>query len=100
MYHRSWLEQRLAWLIVIFALVNGALYALLLPLWEGFDEPFHYAYVQELSTRSRIPVLGRSNLSREIWDSLLLVPVSQVVQRNIPVLRTFESYFSLPPSTR
>jgi len=87
-------------LIVTFALANGLLYALLLPLWEGFDEPFHYGYVQELSTCNRLPILGKSKLSQEVWQSLLLVPVSHVVQANIPAVTSFETYFELTPSAR
>ena len=81
--------------ILVFALTNGVLYALLLPLWEGFDESSHYGYVQEISVRNHIPSPSNSSLSEEIWESLLLAPVSHVVQHTIPELRTFESYFAL-----
>ena len=78
-------------LIILFALTCGVLYALLLPLWEGFDESFHYSYVQELSVHHRFPVLGQSALSKEIWDSLHLVPVSHVVQTALPMLTPFSA---------
>src|SRR6266498_3837982 len=93
---RPWL----IFLILAFALTNGVLYALLMPLWEGFDEPYHYGYVQELSVHNRLPALGTTSLSLEVWDSLLLVPVSHVVQRNIPVLMTFGEYFRSPEGER
>ena len=87
-------------LIVVYALVNGFLYALLLPLWEGFDEPFHYAYVQTLSLTGRLPVIGESSMSREVWESLTLVPASHIVERNIPGLVTFDAYFQWPQEQR
>jgi len=86
--------------IVLIALCNGVLYALLLPLWEGFDEAFHYAYVQELSVHKRLPSLGHSSLSQEVWQSFLLAPVSHVVQKKFPELRTFDSYYALPEGER
>ena len=32
-------------LLIAYGVANALLYATLLPLWEGFDEPFHYSYV-------------------------------------------------------
>ena len=32
-------------LLIAYGAANALLYATLLPLWEGFDEPFHYSYV-------------------------------------------------------
>ena len=82
-------------LLILFGALNGLLYSSLLPLWEGFDEPFHYAYVQGLSRHQRLPVLGRADLSVEVWRSLELAPASYLVARNIPGLRTFSEYFHL-----
>src|SRR5260370_91978 len=71
-----------------------------MPLWEGFDEPFHYAYVQNLSVHGQLPIQGQSNVSQEIRRSMELTPASHVVQRNIPWLTTFDRYFALPLSER
>jgi hypothetical protein len=81
--------------IVGYGLLNAILYASLVPLWEGFDEPFHYGYVQSLSNRGRLPALGRTPLSAEIWRSMELAPVSPSVQRNLPALRSFDEYRAL-----
>ncbi len=86
--------------LILFGALNGLLYSSLLPLWEGFDEPFHYAYVQDLSRHQRLPVLGRADLSAEVWRSLELAPASYLVARNIPGLRTFSEYFHLPAPER
>ena len=37
-----------------YGLLNATLYTGLLPLWEGFDEPFHYGYVQHLRERNAL----------------------------------------------
>lgn len=86
--------------LVLYGLLNAVLYSGLLPLWEGFDEPFHYGYVQSLSSHARLPTLDRTLLSDEIWASLKLAPASQVVGRNLPGLTTFSEYFQLEKSER
>ena len=86
--------------IAVFGVLNGVLYCLLLPLWEGFDEPFHFAYVQTLSVRGEVPRLGESRLSREVWESLHLAPSSYVVRRNLPFVTTFSEFDKLPPEER
>ena len=62
-------------IVLLFALVSANLYSCLLPLWEGFDEPFHYGYIQSLSVDHRVPVLNRTRISLELRQSLILTPV-------------------------
>jgi hypothetical protein len=83
-----------------FALANAILYAGLLPLWDGFDEPFHYGYVEQLWRRHSLPVLHDATLTQEIWDSFPLAPASYLVKRNVPAVIEFGEYFSLPPAAR
>ena len=71
-----------------------------MPLWEGFDEPWHYGYVQTLASGHLLPVLGRARFSEEIRQSLLLAPVSHVMQKNWPELQSFDRYFRLTPEAR
>src|ERR1700676_5219037 len=71
-------------LLIAYILVNAALYSVLLPLWEGFDEPFHFAYVQQLANGQGLPDARTARLSREVGASLLLAPASQAVQQNLP----------------
>src|SRR5689334_19097967 len=66
--------------VVLFGVLNAAAYSLLLPLWEGFDETYHYGYVQYLSTHRSFPVLGRTWLSQEEWHAVQLSPVSHYIQ--------------------
>lgn len=40
---------------VIYALLSAALYCALMPPWEGFDELYHYGYVQPVSSNLTIP---------------------------------------------
>jgi hypothetical protein len=83
-------------LLIAYALVNSALYSLLLPLWEGFDEPFHFAYVQQLANGQGVPDPRTARLSREVAGSLLLAPASLAVKQNLPQVTSYTDYFAWP----
>ncbi len=87
--------------IWLLAIVHGTFYIVLTPLWEGFDEPFHYAYIQELAERGRIPVHGETRISEEITASFHLLPLSPAVNANLGGRYTdFGAYFGLPEPAR
>jgi len=80
---------------------NALLYSALLPLWEGFDEPFHFGYVQHLANGQGLPDARVDVLSREIGASLTIAPASGLVRVNLPEIKTtFSEYFSLTPVQR
>lgn len=87
-------------LILLLAVVSAILYCCLLPLWEGFDEPFHYAYIQSLSVDHRVPVLNRTRISSEIRQSLTLTPVSPILHRSLPKSISFSDWFQLSSEQR
>lgn len=87
-------------LLVLYGLLNAAAYCLLLPLWEGFDESQHYGYVQLLSSNLKFPVYGQATLSREIWHSLKLVPVSHFLQPHTGAPVNFLDYFAFTQEER
>jgi hypothetical protein len=87
-------------LILLFGLANGLLYSCLLPLWEGFDEPFHYAYVNSISAFHEAPTLGKATLSKEIWQSFQLTPLPNVLKQAIPGSHSFDEWLALPESER
>ena len=51
--------------LLAYGLLNATLYTGLLPLWEGFDEPFYYAYVQHLRESRWFARFGATKLSSE-----------------------------------
>jgi hypothetical protein len=81
-------------LLLAFAIVNATLYSCFLPLWEGFDEPFHYAYVQSLA-QGHLPVFGQSKVSAEIDNSFADVPLSRFLSGSTGAT-SFEQWFALP----
>lgn len=87
-------------LLFLYAAAQALLYCSLLPLWEGYDEPFHYAYVQYLIRHGEPPVLDRSRVSLEVWESMRLAPASHLVVRNAPALTSYADFARLPKAER
>ncbi len=96
-------KARLDWpliLILAFGFSNGLLYACLLPLWDGFDEPFHYGYVTKLSVDHRLPTLHQTNISQEIQQSLRLTPLGSVLSHALPGTTSLDEWLALPVGER
>ena len=94
--------QKLSTGLLLYGFLNAALYTSLIPLWEGFDEEFHYGYVQYLVEHRAFPVLGHTGLSDEINRSIGLLPMSYVMIENLHLtgVRTFDQFFALDSPTR
>ena len=88
------------WLLCVYALSNAALYSMFLPLWEGFDEPFHFGYVQSMANVSGFPDPRTSRPSQEVGASLRLAPASRSVQRNLPETTAYAEFFRWPEGKR
>jgi hypothetical protein len=86
--------------VLLYGLLNSIAYSCLLPLWEGWDEGYHYGYVQYLSTHWRFPVLDQTHLSREIWRAYELTPVSHYLQPYTKAPLNFAGYQSLSDAER
>src|ERR1700730_16168492 len=54
-------------------------YSTVLPVWERYDEPFHFAFVQYLVTSNRLPI-PTTLVSREIQTSLYSLPLPWTLQ--------------------
>jgi hypothetical protein len=100
--HRLPFGERFApyWLFLVFGLANAILYANIQPLWEGFDEPFHYAFVEHVATHGALPVYGAAHVALDVEESLRLAPASVPVRENLPYVMTFSEYFALPAAER
>ncbi len=64
-------------LILIFwgiCVLKGIFYISITPVFEGFDEPWHYSYIQEIAEHSRFPHAQNSKISMEIKESFSYVP--------------------------
>ncbi|HEV2495235.1 MAG TPA: glycosyltransferase family 39 protein [Terriglobia bacterium] len=61
-------------------LFRGALYSVVLPIWEGYDEPYHFASIQYFIATRSLPGLY-TPISREVEASLHFVPLSRAMGR-------------------
>ncbi len=77
------------YLLAAFSAAAALCWVALVPIWDGFDEPLHYGYIQALRTELALPTLGHTRLTPEVWSSLLRTPVSPAVKVNYPMLTTF-----------
>jgi hypothetical protein len=70
----------------------------MMPLGEGFDELWHFAYVQRVAQLGKVPESHASHLSKEALAFLQLHPVPWAVHNNFPALPPYEEYWRHPES--
>jgi len=62
-------------------------------MWEGFDEPFHYAYLQYIAEHRMLPPLNAPSVSQEIPKSLELFPTTYHLSHLAPM--RFKDFWAL-----
>jgi len=80
----------LAW---TFFLLAGLFVSLILPLGEGFDEPWHLGYIQYVAQTRRLPPGPSLRLSVEIVSFLERHPMGWRLKDIFPTLHTQEDYW-------
>jgi hypothetical protein len=87
--------------IWLLSVLHGVVFAAVTPLWEGFDEPFHYSYVQILGEKGTLPVYGKSLVSKEVTESFRYAPMAPTVVSNLGNrYTTYAEYWELPETGR
>jgi hypothetical protein len=95
--HNSIRILLLVWLIF---LLRGLFYCVLFPLWEGYDEYTHFAFIQHLVTNHSLPEAAHTPISKEVLESLKLVPLPWTL-RDIEIPHaTHDNYWRLPEDER
>src|ERR1051326_5094905 len=90
---------RLLFLVWIAFVVRGLFYCVQQPMWEGYDEWAHFAYIQHLAEYGRLPA-RTDTVSKEIRASLSLMPSAYGLNGfNLPLI-THEDYWRLQPQER
>jgi hypothetical protein len=89
------------WLVAIWIcfLARGVFYCVALPLWEGFDEYSHFAYVQHVD-RGAWLVRPETRATREVERSIALAPMPWMLRNEAPPHETYESYWRLTAEVR
>ena len=93
------LRVLIPWALWALFLFRGLVYLGVTPVWEGFDEHQHYAYVQLVAEQGRLPVPGRDTVSREVEASLRLLPLPWELQGS-GLGRTHDEYWRLSEEER
>lgn len=79
--------------------LRGLFYAAALPLWEGYDEYSHFAYLQHLARYNTIPVPGKSRISREVAASLSSTPLPWTL-RDAPGAISYDRFWTMSRESR
>ena len=92
------IKMGLAAIWVIF-LCKGIFYSLLFPIWEGFDEYAHFAFIQYLAIHHHLSVPD-TRVSHEIDRSLELVPLPRALSHLPSPHVTHDTYWHLSSEER
>ena len=98
----SWITAtplRVVVLVWIAFVVRGLFYCVQEPMWEGYDEWAHFAYVQHLVEEGRLPARG-DKISKEIRASLSLLPLPYGLRDLNVRYITHEDFWRLPREER
>jgi 4-amino-4-deoxy-L-arabinose transferase-like glycosyltransferase len=71
----------------------------MLPLWEGWDEYAHFAFLQHWNDRGTLP-RATDRISREIDESMRLVPLARELRWIGPPYLIHDDWWLLPPGER
>ena len=86
------------WLVFI---LRGSFYAAILPIWEGYDEPYHFASLQYMVASGTPPSL-KTRISREVSASFHVLPLPWMLRLHgvSPPLYTHEDFWKLTVEQR
>jgi hypothetical protein len=74
---------------------RGLFYCVEQPIWEGYDEWAHFAYIQHIAEYRRLP--GRTDrVSDQVRRSLDLAPLSSSAAGAVPGALTHDAFWRLP----
>jgi hypothetical protein len=83
------------WVFWLLFLTRGCFYCVLQPLWEGWDEYAHFAYVQHSTQTMALPRFDEK-ISREIDESMRVTPLPYELRWIGGPYRTRSPQFSSP----
>jgi hypothetical protein len=83
-----------------FFVITGIFVSLIVPLGEGFDEPWHFGYIQYVAQTGTLPPGPHLHLSLELEKFLSLHPMGWRLREIFPTLRTQEEYWGQSDAVR
>jgi hypothetical protein len=96
------LSKRTVYLVFIWLafVLRGLFYSAVVPLWEGYDEWAHFAYVQHIVEHRTLPVVGKTHVSAEVDESLKLAPLPWTLRNFDRPSIVHDDYWRLPEAER
>jgi 4-amino-4-deoxy-L-arabinose transferase-like glycosyltransferase len=80
-------------------LLRAIFYCSVIPLWEGYDEYSHFAFIQYFANTGKLPNGRQTNSSREVQESLRLTPMPWM-QRDVGQNVTHDAWWNLASALR
>jgi len=93
-------NNRILILLWICFVLRGLFYSVLFPLWEGYDEYAHFAFIQHLVANHTLPVAAHTPISKETQESLKLVPLPWTLRDLELPHATHDEYWRLSEDER
>jgi hypothetical protein len=87
------------WTLWILFLVRGSFYCAMMPLWEGWDEYAHFAWLQHWLDKGALPGF-HDPVSREIDESMRVAPLAYELRWIGPPYLTHSQWWALPEAER
>ena len=86
------------WLVFV---LRGSFYSAILPIWEGYDEPYHFAAIQYVAANGTPPSL-QTRISREVSASFHVLPLPWMLRLHgiSPPVYTHDDFWKLPEEQR
>jgi hypothetical protein len=97
MTRRSLILTGALWLCFLTKLL---FYSSFVPLWEGYDEFAHFAFVQYLNANHKLPPLKNAGVSQEVAESLRLAPVPWTIRQWMSGSLPHDDFWRLPEASR
>ncbi len=89
------------WLLWLALILHGSVFITTTAIWDGFDEPLHYGYIQHIAEHGSLPVYGKTILAREVTRSFEVAPLSPAFNSILGSrYTTFVAYWQLPETER
>jgi Dolichyl-phosphate-mannose-protein mannosyltransferase len=88
----------LLWAIWLCFIIRAVFYSSAFPLWEGFDEYAHFATIQHIFFHRDIPDFRTANSSREVAESLKILPVPWLLRDESKGYLSHDDYWQLAPA--
>ena len=83
-----------------FFILMGLFVALVVPLGEGFDEPWHLGYVQYFAQTGKLPPGPQIHLASELDQFLVKHPIGWRLRDIFPTLHSHDEYWQQPSDVR